>query len=107
MATRTLSFSSKVVKAQVAAFTTSRKGADRKSSPVTMLDARYEEATQSIKIFCSDGKLRECRVERLASKEVARELWTTIQKLGKAKAPVTFVAAGGFTPDRWFYTIEG
>jgi hypothetical protein len=106
MATRTLSFSSKVVKAQVAAFTTSRKGADRKSSPVTMLDARYEEATQSIKVFCSDGKLRECRVERLTSKDDARALWSAIQKAGKAKAPVVFVAAGGFTPDRWFYTIE-
>jgi hypothetical protein len=101
----TLSFSSTVVAAKVAAFTTTRKGADRMSDAVTMLDARYEEETQTIKIFSSDGKLRECRIERLPSKEHAKALWKTIQSAGKAKTPVKFVAAGGFSPDRWFYQI--
>ena len=103
--TASFSFSSTIVAAKQAAFTTTRKGADRMSDAVTMLDARYEEETQTIKIFSSDGKLRECRVERLPSKDHAKALWKAIQTAGKAKTPVKFVAAGGFSPDRWFYNI--
>lgn len=103
--TATLSFASSIIAKKEVAFTTTRKGADRMSDAVTMLDARYEEETQTIKIFCTDGKLRECRVERLPSKDHAKALWKSIQQHGKAKTEVRFVAAGGFTPDRWFYQI--
>jgi hypothetical protein len=99
-------FTASVLKAVTPAFTTSRKGIDRKSSAVVMQDARFDEATQSINVYCADGKLRTCRLDRLPNLEAGRALWAAIQTAGKAKKPVTFVAAGGFTPDRWFYTIE-
>jgi hypothetical protein len=99
-------FTASVLKAAAPAFTTSRRGADRKSQPVLMMDARFDETTQSINVYCADGKLRSCRLDRLPSLEAGRALWASIQKAGKAKKPVTFVAAGGFTPDRWFYAIE-
>jgi len=106
MATKSLTFSSSVVKALAPNFVTSRKGADRKSEPVLMMDARFDEATNTINVYCADGKMRTCRLDRLPSLEHGRALWASIQKAGKAKKPVQFVAAGGFTPDRWFYAIE-
>ncbi len=99
-------FTASVRKAVAPAFATTRKGADRKSEPTLMMDARFDETTQSINVYCADGKLRTCRLDRLPDLEAGRALWAAIQKAGKAKKPVTFVAAGGFTPDRWFYTIE-
>jgi len=99
-------FTSSIRKAAPVNFLTSRKGADRKSEPTLMLDARYDEETLSINVYCADGKLRTCRLDRLPDLEACRNLWMAIQKAGKAKKPVTFVAAGGFSPDRWFYTIE-
>lgn len=103
---KTLTFSSSVIAAQATTFTTSRKGSDRKSAHVVMQDARFDEATQSINVYCDDGKLRSCRLDRLPNLEAGRALWSAIQKAGKAQTPVQFVAAGGFTPDRWFYAIS-
>jgi len=88
------------------AFTTSRSGKDRVSAPVTLEAMHFDDTTKSIKVFCSDGNLRECRVERLPSIEVGRKLWTKLQQIGEAKREVTFIAAGGFSPDKWFYTVE-
>jgi len=92
--------------AQPKAFDTSRKGQDRVSSAVTIEAMHFDDATKSIKVFCSDGNLRECRVNRLPSVEHGRVLWRQLQGLGKAKALVKFTAAGGFSPDKWFYTAE-
>jgi hypothetical protein len=36
----------------------------------------------------------------------ARQLWKRLQTAGQAGVYVKFIAAGGFSPDRWFYTIE-
>ena len=91
---------------QPVAFTTTRTGKDRISSPSKIEAMHYDDKAKSIKVFCSDGKLRECRVERLPSIEHGRVLWRKLQELGAAKAEVTFTAAGGFSPDRWFYTAE-
>jgi hypothetical protein len=108
-ASKTASFSfsaSKISPKEVKFMTARANRADKKSDPVVMLNAHYNEETESISVFCSDGKLRECRINRLPSKEEAAKLWTTIQKMGKVKTEVQFVSAGGFSPDRWFYGVE-
>ena len=91
-------------KAGAVAFDTSRTGKDRTSKAVTIEAMHYDEATKSIKVFCSDGCLRECRVNRLPSVEHGRALWRKLQAFGKAQQEVCFTAAGGFSPDKWFYT---
>lgn len=92
--------------AQAKAFDTSRKGQDRMSAAVTIEAMHFDDVSKSIKVFCSDGNLRECRVNRLPSVEHGRALWKQLQSFGKAKQAIRFTAAGGFSPDKWFYTAE-
>jgi len=87
------------------AFDTSRKGQDRVSKAVTIEAMHFDDTTKSIKVFCSDGNLRECRVRRLPSIEHGRALWRKLQEIGKSKQAVSFKAAGGFSPDKWFYSV--
>ena len=94
------------VEQQTKVFNTSRTGKDRTSKAVTIEAMHYDEATKSIKVFCSDGNLRECRINRLPSVEHGRALWRKLQAFGKAQQEVCFTAAGGFSPDKWFYTAE-
>ena len=93
-------------KSEPKAFDTSRKGQDRVSAQVTIEAMHFDDTTKSIKVFCSDGNLRECRVQRLPSIEHGRVLWRKLQEIGKSKQAVSFKAAGGFSPDKWFYTVE-
>ncbi|HRV01118.1 MAG TPA: hypothetical protein P5539_05445 [Mesotoga sp.] len=104
-ATTTFNFTNKREE-QVVAFKTTRTGRDRVSAKVTIQAMHFDQASKSIKVFCSDGNLRECRVARLPSLEVGRQLWRQLQEIGKAGAELSFVAAGGFSPDKWFYTVE-
>lgn len=90
----------------VKAFDTSRTGKERVSALVTIDAMHFDQATSSIKVFCSDGNLRECRVNRLPSVEHGRVLWRQLQAAGKAKQEVSFKAAGGFSPDKWFYSFS-
>jgi len=90
---------------QVKAFNTSRTGADKVSAPVLIEAMHYDDSAKSIKVFCSDGHLRECRVARLPSVEHGRTLWRQLQEIGKSKSQVQFKAAGGFSADKWFYTV--
>lgn len=92
--------------AQPKAFDTSRTGKDRVSAAVTIEAMHFDDATKSIKVFCSDGNLRECRVNRLPSIEHGRQLWRKLQAFGKTQQEVCFTAAGGFSPDKWFYSVE-
>jgi hypothetical protein len=91
--------------AQPKAFDTSRTGQDRVSAAVTIEAMHFDDASKSIKVFCSDGNLRECRVNRLPSLEHGRALWRQLQAAGAAKKEINFKAAGGFSPDKWFYTF--
>jgi hypothetical protein len=88
------------------AFNTTRTGTDKRSAPVLLEAMHFDKKTQSIKAFCSDGNLRECRVERLPSIEAGRALWRQLADMGNKKEPITFIAAGGFSADKWFYTAE-
>lgn len=93
-------------KQETKVFDTSRTGKDRVSGPVKIEAMHFDDVTKSIKVFCSDGNLRECRVNRLPSIEHGRQLWRNLAALGKAGKEVRFTAAGGFSPDKWFYTAE-
>ena len=93
-------------KPEAKAFNTSRTGKDRVSAPVKIEAMHFDDSTKSIKVFCSDGNLRECRTARLPDLEAGRQLWRKLQKAGKEKQEVSFTAAGGFSPDKWFYTVE-
>ena len=88
------------------AFRTTRTGADRHSKAVTMMACHYDDKSKSIRVFCSDGYTRQCNIDRLPSIEVGRALWKTLQEYGKNGLSVQFVAAGGFSPDRWFYDVQ-
>lgn len=94
------------IEAPVKVFNTSRTGKDRMSSPVQVEYMHYDEVTKSIKVVGSDGNLRECRTERLPSLEHGRVLWKKLAQAGKNKTSIQFVAAGGFSPDKWFYDFE-
>jgi len=98
MATRKIS-------APVIAFTTKRVVADRKSIVTTIKAMHFDQETRSIKVFCADGFTRECKVDRLASLEAGRALWEQMSKACKEETAMQFVAAGGFSPDKWFYTV--
>jgi hypothetical protein len=87
------------------AFNTVRTAGDRVSAKVTLQAMHFDETTKSIKVFCSDGNLRECRIERLPTKAQGQKLWRDLQQAGKDKKEVHFKAAGGFSPDKWFYGI--
>jgi hypothetical protein len=87
-------------------FTTTRTGKDRVSAATTIEAMHFDQATKTIKVFCADGNLRECRIERLTSVADGRDLWKKLQTHGRDKTEVKFVAAGGFSPDKWFYTVE-
>jgi hypothetical protein len=79
---------------------------DRVSAPVTIKACLYDKETRTIKVMGSDGNVRSCRLERLPSINVGRALWKEIKDCGKNKVEVTFTAAGGFSPDTWFYKID-
>jgi hypothetical protein len=86
-------------------FKTTRTGADRYSEPVNITAMHFDTSRRAIQVFCSDGKTRVCLIDRLSSVEVGRGLWKQLSEKGNNNEQVTFVAAGGFSPDRWFYTV--
>ena len=87
-------------------FKTTRNGADRRSGPVKMAAAHWDEKNRHINVFGEDGHLRVCKVDRLESIEKARMLWKDINEAGRNGVTIRFVAAGGFDPNKWFYTFE-
>jgi len=96
----------------VASFRTSTpKLADKLSAPVQVTMMTYDKDSGSIRAWGSDMKMRECKVARLhddpeQAVRIGRALWAAVAKAGKEKAVIRFRAAGGFSADRWFYTIE-
>jgi hypothetical protein len=89
-----------------AAFNTNRKGADSVSAPTVLMAVHYDKNTKTIRVMSEDGKVRECRVDRLINVDAGRALWTKLASKGKEGSEVTFVAAGGFSADRWFYDVK-
>jgi len=77
----------------------------RSSSAVRVLSLSHAPGAGggSLSVACSDGVSRVCRLDRLPSLEVGRALWRRLQAAGSAGSLVSFSAAGGFSPDRWFF----
>jgi hypothetical protein len=91
--------------ASVLAFTTKTfKLADRVSAVVTLQAVSFNRATRIINAFSSDGRVRQCKVDRMESLIAARLLW--VQLKGSVGCEVRFIAAGGFNPNSWFYHYE-
>jgi len=91
--------------------TSTPKLADKLSAPMTITMMTWDEASRSIRVWGSDQKMRECKVARLhddieQATRIGRALWAQVAKAGKAEKVIRFRAAGGFSADRWFYTIE-
>ena len=82
------------------------QAADKTSGPVTIKAMHFDEKTREIKVFCDDGRVRRCKVDRLPNVAVGRFLWKELALLGKNNVPVCFTAAGGFSPDVWFYDVS-
>lgn len=91
---------------QAVAFVTKSRAADQVSEKTTLLQIIHNEKNKTISAVCSDGKTRVCRYDRLPDVHVARQLWRDLKKAGQEKQEIQFVAAGGFNPDRWFYTVK-
>lgn len=79
---------------------------DKISGVTTLLAMHFDENLRQIRVFCADGYTRKCNVDRLPNIETGRALWTLLQTVGKKQTKIRFKAAGGFSPDVWFYTIE-
>jgi hypothetical protein len=90
----------------VAQFRTRYQAEDRVSASVKIVAMHFDEKLRQIRVIGSDTKIRKCNVDRLPSVEVGRELWKMLAKAGKEQKEVQFVAAGGFSPDVWFYTVK-
>jgi hypothetical protein len=94
------------------AFVTTRNGKVRSSQPSVLTGILFDKESREIHAITSDGVTRRCKIDRLgdgtaAQVEVAfKALWAQLSKAGRAKAPVVFHAAGGFSPDKWFCAMD-
>jgi hypothetical protein len=79
---------------------------DRMSDPVVLKAIHFDQKTREIRAFGSDGMTRKCKVDRLPSLEEGRALFRKLQELGKAQKKFQFIAAGGYSPNVWFYTVK-
>lgn len=79
---------------------------DKVSDVVTLIAIHFNKDTRQILAFCSDGKTRKCNIDRLPNIETARALFGLLQTVGKKQTKIRFKAAGNFSPDTWFYTVE-
>jgi hypothetical protein len=95
----------------VSFITANPKAGDKISQPVKIVAMHFDDVTFSMKVMGSDMKMRECKILRLhtdneQAKRIGRALWARCAAAAKASEVVHFRAAGGFNPDRWFYTVE-
>jgi len=76
---------------------------DRTSAAVTIESIYFDKKMNAIIVQCSDKRTRVCKIDRMESIEAARALWVQLKdSLGWS---AKFTAAGGFSPDNWFYTF--
>lgn len=87
-------------------FRVRKQVADKLSDKVTVVAIHFDEKTREMRAFGSDGMTRKCKVDRLPSLAEGRALWKKLQRVGKTQELVSFVAAGGFSPDVWFYDVQ-
>jgi hypothetical protein len=92
--------------------TNSPAEADRESLPVTIAQPMVDAARGAFVIKCSDrdnsgrNRVRTCLYHRLPSEAAIKALEKKLQSAFDKGTPVTFVAAGGNSPDVWFYNVK-
>ena len=79
---------------------------DRISHPVRIIEIGYNETTRTIEAIGSDGRKRQCRIDRISNTEDLRQLTKELQAAYDNEEKIRFVAAGGNNPDIWFYKIQ-
>jgi len=92
-------------KATVVFSTNNPFGEDRKSLPVTVVELGFNEITRSIEATGSDGRKRQCRIDRITDEKVLRALTKHLQMAYDNATKIQFIAAGGNDPNVWFYNI--
>lgn len=80
-------------------------GRDRESDVVQIVDLFFNQNTRSIEATGSDGRKRNCRIDRFSSDKDLKELSKNLQDAYNKELGVVFVAAGGNDPNVWFYNI--
>jgi hypothetical protein len=75
------------------------------SEPVRILAVHYNKDTREIRAVGDDTNVRVCKIDRLDSIDVARELYATVKAIRDAGTIISFQTAGGFSPDRWFMDV--
>ena len=79
---------------------------DRLSGEVRINFLEYDEPTRTIVAIGTDGRKRQCRIDNFENTEVLRELTRKLQLAYDENQLVQFIAAGGNSPDIWFYDIR-
>ncbi len=78
---------------------------DNISDPVTIVELKWNEVTRTIEVVCSDKRMRQCRVDRLANDRAIELLTKALQVSFDTEDSVRFVAAGGASANTWFYNV--
>jgi hypothetical protein len=73
------------------------------SEAMNIIGLHYEN--KEIRAIGADGNVRVCKIDRLPSVEVARGLWKRLRTAMDNGEIISFQAAGGFSPNRWFFDI--
>jgi site-specific recombinase XerC len=85
---------------------TNTKAAVRYSEPMQIVAMHYDTDTREIRVVGEDGNVRTCKIARMDLNH-ARELWTNLKEIKNSAREIQFMAAGGFSPDKWFYDVKG
>jgi hypothetical protein len=80
-------------------------GRDRESDVTQIRTLEFNEETRTIEVMCTDGRKRQCRIDRFNNDKLLQQLTQDLQVAYDTEADVVFVAAGGNDPNVWFYTI--
>ena len=92
-------------KASVKFSTNNPLGEDRKSLPVQLVELSFNDVTRSIEATGSDGRKRQCRIDRIVDEKDLKALTKHLQTAYDKQTNICFVAAGGNDPNVWFYTV--
>lgn len=86
-------------------FLTTRAGPVRLSIPHTIVSGTFDSTMREIQVFTENGKIHRCKVDRLPDAEAGRALWKKLVAAQKKETSIRFKAAGGFSPETWFFDI--
>lgn len=98
-------YNGKAVTPQQVFSVTNTKAAVRYSEAMQIVALHYDEASREIRCVGEDGNVRTCKIARMDI-NAARELWVNLKEIKNSSSEIQFMAAGGFSPDKWFYDVK-